>query len=637
MGEKSTNDVHLHYKEDGSGDADRVVVEQEDDFSKERPQWDNKAEFLLSCVGFAVGLGNVWRFPYLCYKNGGGAFLIPYIICMVFAGIPLFFLEVSLGQFMSRGGILCWKICPIFQGIGFATTLIMSFCNMYYIIILTWAFYYMFMGFTSVLPWSHCNNDWNTDNCTTNFTNVDENSSLVAPVVEFWNNKALGITDDITNAGGMRWELVGCLALSWVVVYFCIFKGVKSTGKVVYFTATFPYVMITILLIRGALLPGAIDGIKFYIIPEWHRLLDGQVWIDAGTQIFFSYAVGLGALTALGSYNKFNNNCYRDGIIISIINSCTSLYAGFAIFSIIGFMAHEQGTEVGKVVDSGPGLAFIAYPRAVSLMPVAPLWSFFFFFMIVLLGLDSQFVGVEGVVTAIGDLIPHIIYKGYNREIFIAIVCFLSFLVGLAMVTEGGMYVFQIFDFYSASGLVLLCMAFFETVVIAWVYGGKRFIDNIELMIGYRPAGSWWMLLCWHFLTPAISVAIWLFFCVTWKPMTYGSYNFPIWAEGIGWAFLIASSSMIPLVFIIKLLMARGSFLERWRVLTTPQLKPHQLRKTYADSAIVLSGYQGSEMGTQTPAEMDDSPPPYPGRKHVDTIEDPAASKPLIKPEPTAV
>ncbi|XP_077978694.1 sodium- and chloride-dependent creatine transporter 1-like isoform X2 [Glandiceps talaboti] len=549
---------------------------------------------------------------------------------MLCAGIPLFFLEVSLGQFMSRGGIECWKICPIFQGIGFSTTCIMSFCNCYYIIILTWAFYYLFMGFTSTLPWSNCDNPWNTALCTTNFTGVEVNTTngtLIDPVEEFWNRKALGITDDITETGGMRWELAGCLLLSWVVVYLCIFKGVKSTGKVVYFTATFPYLMITILLIRGAMLPGAIDGIKFYIVPDTSRLLDGKVWIDAGTQIFFSYAVGLGALTALGSYNEFHNNCFRDGIIISIINSLTSFYAGFAIFSVLGYMAYEQGVEVKDVVKSGPGLAFIAYPKAVSLMPIAPLWSFFFFFMIILLGLDSQFVGVEGVVTALGDLMPRKIYKGYNREIFIAIICFLSFLVGLAMVTEGGMYVFQIFDFYSASGLVLLVMSFFETIVIAYVYGGKRFIGDILFMISTTPEetwhpisrmlwliGKWWMYICWYCLTPLISVGIWLFFCATWTPMTYGAdYNFPLWAEGIGWCFLIVSASMIPLVFIIKLILTEGSILERLRILTTPKLKPHQIHR-HAEPSVVMAAFQTNTATTQTPPEMDDSPPPYPGK-----------------------
>jgi solute carrier family 6 GABA transporter-like protein 6/8/11/12/13 len=302
-----------------------------------RETWSNKIDFILSCVGFAVGLGNVWRFPYLCYKNGGGAFLVPYFICLVAGGVPVFFLEIALGQFMSQGGLGAWKICPIFQGIGVATTVIVFLLNIYYIIILAWDLYYASHAFTAILPWSHCNNTWNTYRCTESFSGlptcnstnatamtatvaavwdnttdcVTRNFTPVDPVVEFWERKILKISDGVDQPGGLVWELAVALLICWVLCYFCVWKGVKWTGKVVYFTATFPYVVLTILLIRGVTLDGAGEGIKFYLKPDFSRLSDAQVWIDGGTQIFFSYAIALGAMTALGSYNKFNNNCYR--------------------------------------------------------------------------------------------------------------------------------------------------------------------------------------------------------------------------------------------------------------------------------------------------------------------------------------
>uniref|UniRef100_A0ABM0MCA3 Sodium- and chloride-dependent GABA transporter 3-like n=1 Tax=Saccoglossus kowalevskii TaxID=10224 RepID=A0ABM0MCA3_SACKO len=326
------------------------------------------------------------------------AFLIPYIICMVFAGIPLFFLEVSLGQFMSRGGIMCWKICPLFQAPWYWPYWLVqpAWYWPYWLVQSSWHWSYTGLfkhpgtGHTGWFNWPGTGHTgW--FNCPGTGHILAGSAALVLAklasstalvLVIYWLVQApwliifydyrfnvLQITDDIKDIGGMRWELAGCLLLAWVICYLCIFKGVKSTGKVVYFTATFPYIMITILLVRGVTLPGAVDGIKFYLIPKWERLLDGKVWIDAGTQIFFSYAVGLGALTALGSYNKFFFFIIRDGIIIACINSITSFYAGFAIFSILGFMAYEQGVAVDEVVDSGPGLAFLAYPKAVSLLP----------------------------------------------------------------------------------------------------------------------------------------------------------------------------------------------------------------------------------------------------------------------------
>ncbi|MGH0191924.1 UNVERIFIED_CONTAM: hypothetical protein FKN15_000622 [Acipenser sinensis] len=173
--------------------------------------------------------------------------------------------------------------------------------------------------------------------------------------MEFWERRVLKISGGIEEVGSLHWEMMLCLLLAWIICYFCVWKGVKSTGKVVYFTATFPYLMLVVLLIRGLTLPGAMDGIIFYLYPDPARLADPQVWMDAGTQIFFSYAICLGCLTALGSYNKYNNDCYKDSVYLCLLNSGTSFVAGFAIFSVLGFMAYEQGVPISEVAESGRG------------------------------------------------------------------------------------------------------------------------------------------------------------------------------------------------------------------------------------------------------------------------------------------
>ncbi|KAL6064333.1 hypothetical protein STEG23_016746 [Scotinomys teguina] len=365
-----------------------------------RETWTRQMDFIMSCVGFAVSVGKVWSFPYPSYKNGGGVFLIvliPYALMVLVGGIPIFILEISLDQFMKAGSINVWNICPPFKGLGYASMVIVIYYNTYYIMVLSWGFYYLVKSFTTALPWATCGHTWNTPDWRS-FTMKTvpmpawPTSHVTSLLTSVFCHRVLGeqCLEVLCGAGGARglnWELTLCLLVCWMLVYFCVWKGVNSPGKIVYFTATFSYVVFIVLLVRGMLLPGALNSIIYYLKPDWSKLGSPQVWIDAGTQVFFSYAIDLWALTVLASYNRLNN-CYKDAIILAliiltliilalIINRGMGFFAGFVVFSILGFMATEQGVHISKVAESGPDLAFIAYPQAVTLMPVAPLWTTF--------------------------------------------------------------------------------------------------------------------------------------------------------------------------------------------------------------------------------------------------------------------
>uniref|UniRef100_A0A671XFU7 Transporter n=1 Tax=Sparus aurata TaxID=8175 RepID=A0A671XFU7_SPAAU len=523
-----------------------------------RGQWASKAEFLLAVAGQIIGLGNVWRFPYLCYKNGGGVFFVPYLLFLVLCGIPLFLMETSLGQFTSLGGVSAWRtICPLFGGLGYASQVMILHACVYYIVILAWALFYLSYSFQAELPWSHCNNTWNTESCvlfdhnqTGNASSLPENAT--SPVMEFWEREVLRLSSNLDELGPISYKLALCLAVVWLVCYFCVWKGVKSTGKVVYLTATFPYVMLFVLLVRGATLPGATQGIIYYLKPNITRLADPQVWMDAGTQIFFSYGICLGSLTALGSYNKYNNDCYKDSFVLCLLNSFTSFLAGFAIFSVLGFMAEEQGVDISTVAQSGPGLAFIAYPRAVAMMPVPQLWAVCFFLMIIMLGLDTQFVSLEALMTSVSDLYPHLIRRVDGCvdgvHVILRLICY-------------GIMSFSFFRVHVCLhpiGASLLLLAICQSVAIGWIYGTDRFSANIRDMTGYSPLPVF--KLCWKYLTPAVCTATCLFSIIQWSPLKLGKgLVAPTWATALGWVLTFSSVSLIPIWAVYALATTPGT------------------------------------------------------------------------------
>ncbi|KAK7096784.1 sodium- and chloride-dependent glycine transporter 1-like [Littorina saxatilis] len=578
----------------------------------DRGAWGGKMDFILTCIGYAVGLGNIWRFPYLCYKSGGGAFFIPYFLFLMLCGLPLFFMEVSYGQFSSLSPLAIWRICPLFKGVGIGMVMVSSIVCIYYNVIIAWTIYYLFMSFRATLPWSHCNNAWNSDTCidtnerlaaelaggnasvtlsvmanksgtvqdamynmTVNATSVVaavSNKSMSASE-EFWERHVLQLSSGIDDMGSLRWQLVITLAVSWLCVFLCLFKGVKVLGKVMHFAAPFPYLVLLVLLIRGVTLPGAIDGISFYIIPRWEKLLEFQVWGDAALQIFYSVGMAWGGIITMASYNRFNNNVYRDAMIVPLINCGTSIFAGFVIFSILGFMAHEAGSTVDKIVTQGPGLTFVAYPEAVSKLPISPLWAVLFFLMLFVIGLDSQFGMFETMLSGLIDEFPNLLRN--KKTIVTAVACFVEFLLGLPCICQGGIYVLQIMDWYCAS-FSLMLISFFECFAISWIYGLDRFFKDIALMIGYEPHSIWKFM--WRFVTPVTIVFIWMFSVITLGPVTYGDYHYPSWAIVMGWSIGFISIIPIPAYAIYKIANTDGPLFQRIKFLLkpTPEWGPGQ-------------------------------------------------------------
>ncbi|XP_064612763.1 sodium-dependent serotonin transporter-like [Liolophura sinensis] len=567
-GEVSTNLVANGSAQTGSGDEKSVQPERE--------TWGKKLDFLLSVIGFAVDLGNVWRFPYVCYRNGGGAFLIPYLIMLIFAGLPLFYMELALGQYQRCGMISVWKnICPIFSGVGYGICFIAVFVAMYYNTVVAWAVFYTFSCFRSEVPWARCNNEWNTPDCFSVLQNLNQSAAnrtntSASAAEEFFNRRVLEVqySNGIDNVGGVKWSMALCLLAVFLVIYFSLWKGIKSSGKAVWITATVPYIVLLVLLVRGCTLPGALNGIIYYVRPEWSRLLHVEVWIDAAAQIFFSLGPGFGTLLALSSYNKFHNNCYMDALVTASINCCTSFMAGFVVFSVLGYMAHIQKKSVENVAIDGPGLVFIVYPEALATLDGSVFWSILFFVMLITLGLDSSFGGLEAVITGVCDEFPKI---GKHREIFVAMLISVCFLTGLSSTTYGGQYVISLLDRHGAPISILL-ICFCESIAVSWFYGARRFSADLKKMLGFEP-GIFWKV-CWAVICPVFLLVLFVLSCYAYSGISLGSYNFPAWSLALGWIITLTSLICIPIYAIYKLIVTPGTPRQRLRAVITPQVEP---------------------------------------------------------------
>ncbi|XP_076803399.1 sodium- and chloride-dependent betaine transporter-like [Clavelina lepadiformis] len=527
-----------------------------------REKWTNRFDFLFVTVGSAVGLGNMWRFPYLCYRNGGGAFLIPYLVTLLVVALPQLILQVSLGQYTSLSPVKAWEMVPAMKGIGYATIVYAVISNVSYSTVLAWTLRYLYASMSPVLPWMTCTNSWNTLGCfvpdnnqstskslyvNASGTNSTRNTSEIASsVAEFWTRGVLGLSEGLTDIGRFQTPLVVCLTITWILIFLAMLKGANWTSKVTYVTSTLPIFILVAVLVRGVTLDGSYEGIIHFVKPNMTKLSQPQVWKDALLQNLFSLSLGSGGMMTMGSFNSYHHNFLRDAIALSVVNSCASFLAGFAVFSTLGFMAKQQNTTVDLVAESGPGLVFTVYPQALSMMPGSQFWSVAFFLMLFLLGLDSLFVIIEAVSTVILDQFPAVFDKQLKKIFMRFCLCCFYFFAALITVTQGGMYYIHLIDNFSSTSWALLFSGGCECIAISWIFGLDRFYEIMCDMLQFRPRFPWFKY-CWKYVVPLLSAGLFIYCLVLYKPLVYNrTYEYPAWSIGVGWLLSLSSFLWIP-------------------------------------------------------------------------------------------
>jgi NSS family neurotransmitter:Na+ symporter len=485
--------------------------------AERREKWRGRPQFLLAAIGSAVGLGNIWRFPYVAYANGGGAFLIPYFVALLTAGIPLMMLEYALGVRMQAGPPMAFaKIKKGLEWVGWWSILAAFVIITYYAVVMAWCWNYLYHSFT--LAWG-------------------------ADAKGFFFSNVLQLSKGPGELGGIVPAVLIGLVITWTIVYWIIYKGIGRVGKVVMATVPIPIILIAILVIRGITLPGAVEGLNFYLAPDFAKLLDPQVWLAAYGQIFFSLSLAMGIMIVYASYLPKKSDVTNNAFITSFANCGTSFFAGFAIFSTLGYLAYATGVDVSEVAGAGPGLAFITIPTAISKLPIAAtLFGVIFFLTLLTLAVDSLFSLVEANVTAIKDK------WGFSRSRVTFVICLVACIIGLLFCTQAGLYWLDIVDHWINNyGLAAIGLA--EVMVIGYIFGAKPFRKFINSVSEVK-VGAWWDIMIMVVTPIILGATIVLSF---YKEFSKPYEGYPQWAlTAGGWAVVVGVLILSFILIAIK-------------------------------------------------------------------------------------
>mmetsp|Transcript_20522 Transcript_20522/g.44660 ORF Transcript_20522/g.44660 Transcript_20522/m.44660 type:complete len:654 (-) Transcript_20522:252-2213(-) len=434
-----------------------------------RETWESRTTFVLAAVGAAVGFGNVWRFPALVYKFGGGAFFLPYVLALVIIGIPLLIHEIAMGQHLQKSEIgVQHHLNKHTKGVGVGSILAGMMVATYYVPLISWCIRAFLESFGSMRE------DW-------------EDVSGSDATTYFYHNVIGQYTlDEDQKPTRIVIANVFYLALTWGIVGCCLSFGLKWTGRVAYVTMGMPILMLFILLIRALTLPGSSKGIHQYF-SEWDMSVlvnQPDVWSEAVSQIFFSIGVAFGVMTAFGSHCDKNAPAVENSCIIAVANSTFSILSGGCLFGFMGYMTEQENNFR---VYAGPSLLFGVYPAALSTIPGGIHWVRFFFLNMILLGLDSAFALVEAVASLVSDSqYGHTV----SKPMVVAGVCGIGFFGGLLYTTDAGLLFLDTMDFYV--NFAVLFLGFCKALSAGWFYGMKRQVKNIgdRWNIAYAYFGS---------------------------------------------------------------------------------------------------------------------------------------------------
>ena len=427
----------------------------------QRESWSARSGFILAAIGSAVGLGNIWRFPYVSYKNGGGAFLVPYLVALVAAGFALLFLDYVVGQKYKGAPPTAYRrMTKSAEGVGWWQVAVCTVIGIYYASVLSWAGQYTLYAFGQ--SWGDNPESFFFEQYLQNGKDLDFTivPSLFIGVAVVW-------------------------AIALFIMYGGIRKGVELANKI---CIPLLIVMFGVMVFKAVQLPGAIEGLNAFFTPNWTSMANPDVWLAAFGHVFFSMSIGFGIMVTYASYLNRNANLTGSGLVVGFANSSFEILAGIGIFSVLGFMAMASGQPVDKVVSGGIGLAFVAFPKIISTMGDAgTIIGVLFFGSLFIAGLTSMASILQVPISAVEDKF------GWSHKKAVTVVGGISAVISLALFsTKTAITFVDIIDHFTNNiGIVL--GAILSIIWVTWFHRPivHKLVNHINAISSFKVGSVW--------------------------------------------------------------------------------------------------------------------------------------------------
>jgi len=465
---------------------------------EKRSLWGSKVGFLLAAIGSAVGLGNIWRFSYMAYENGGGAFLIPYLVALLCAGIPLMILEYALGHREKASPPLAFaRTHPLWEPLGWWMPVVAFFgINLFYAVVIGWCANYFCLSL---------NLGWGAD------------------TEAFFFQEFLQVSDGPFALAGIRWPILAATALAWLTCWSICYREVNHGIEKASMIFMPLLVVLTLILVGWSLrLDGAMDAIKeFYLKADLSKIAlntaEGRkVWVAAFGQIFFTLSLGFGIMITYASYLPKKTDITGNALVTCFLNCLYSIIAGFAVFGTIGFMAKAKGVPFEEAIASGPGLAFVVYPEAINQLPMFnQLFGALFFLVLIVAGISSMISLTEAFSCSICDKFS------ISRKKATSLICSIGLLGSIVFCTRAGLLILDIVDHF-INNYALIIGGIVECVLVGWLFKSQIMRWHVNASGGVRLLPLWDI--CIRFITPVVLLIILTGALLTDFSAAYGGY-----------------------------------------------------------------------------------------------------------------